>query len=200
MEYTFAGHLFTYHLPFSYLLGDSQMILYIHIAFWLSYRLASDIDLQFHISFAFLSMTPEVSRYSIHRYVDLVPNRKTPEPPPQVISVVIHIQEAVIQLMTLLSNMELHRLTATGALHKIRANELIVEDYAKSLLKRIERRDSIVKAWAYLDPVQVLNEARRLDRIPVNRRGPLHGLPVGVKDVIYTKGMCIYTPRCTGIK
>lgn len=88
--------------------------------------------------------------------------------------------------------MEPHRLTATQALHKIRGNELTVEDYAKSLLKRIERRDSIVKAWAYLDPVQVLNEARRLDRIPVNRRGPLHGLPVGVKDVIYTKGMYIY--------
>ncbi|OJJ83164.1 amidase [Aspergillus glaucus CBS 516.65] len=85
--------------------------------------------------------------------------------------------------------MELYRLTAMQALHNIRANELTVEDYAKSLLKRIQERDSAVKAWAYLDPVQVLNEARRLDQIPQSQRGPLHGVPVGVKDVIYTKGM-----------
>lgn len=94
--------------------------------------------------------------------------------------------------MRLSSNMELYRLTATQALRKIRANELTVEDYAKSLLKRIQERDSIVKAWAYLDPVQVLNEARRLDQIPLSQRGPLHGLPVGIKDVIYTKGTYIY--------
>lgn len=78
-------------------------------------------------------------------------------------------------------------MTATQALRKIRAKELTVEDYAKSLLKRIQERDSIVRAWAYLDPVQVLNEARRLDQIPQSQRGPLHGVPVGIKDVIYTK-------------
>ena len=94
--------------------------------------------------------------------------------------------------MRLSSNMELYRLTATQALRNIRANELTVEDYAKSLLKRIQERDSAVKAWAYLDPVQVLNEARRQDQIPQSQRGPLHGVFVGVKDVIYTKGTYIY--------
>lgn len=94
--------------------------------------------------------------------------------------------------MRLSSNMKLYRLTATQALRNIRANELTVEDYAKSLLKRIQERDSAVKAWVYLDPVQVLNEARTLDQIPQSQRGPLHGVPVGVKDVIYTKGTYIY--------
>lgn len=88
--------------------------------------------------------------------------------------------------------MELHRLTATQALHKIRANELTVEEYARSLLKRIQERDHIVKAWVYLNPAHVLKEARRLDQTPVSQRGPLHGLPVGVKDVIYTKGIYVH--------
>ncbi|KAJ0420265.1 amidase signature domain-containing protein [Aspergillus carlsbadensis] len=81
------------------------------------------------------------------------------------------------------------RLTATQALALIRSNELSVESYARSLLARIESRDEAVKAWAYLDPEFVLEQARKLDAIPVEERGPLHGLPIGVKDVIYTKDM-----------
>jgi Asp-tRNA(Asn)/Glu-tRNA(Gln) amidotransferase A subunit family amidase len=81
------------------------------------------------------------------------------------------------------------RLTATQALALIRSNELTVEAYARSLLSRIESRDEAVKAWAYLNPEYVLEQARKLDAVPVEERGPLHGLPVGVKDVIYTKDM-----------
>lgn len=43
---------------------------------------------------------------------------------------------------------------------------------------------------AYLDPELVLSSAQELDRIPSNERGPLHGVAIGVKDVIYTKGTC----------
>ncbi len=66
--------------------------------------------------------------------------------------------------------------------------DITVEDYAKSLLARIKERDEVVKAWAYLDPEFVLAQARTLDRVPVEKRGPLHGIAVGVKDVILTKG------------
>jgi len=65
---------------------------------------------------------------------------------------------------------------------------LTVEDYAKSLLARIKARDDVVKAWAYLDPELVLTQARKLDLIPAEQRGPLHGVAIGVKDVILTKG------------
>ncbi|KAL2810562.1 amidase signature domain-containing protein [Aspergillus granulosus] len=82
-----------------------------------------------------------------------------------------------------------YRLTATQALALIRENKLTVESYARSLLSRIEYRDATVKAWAYLNPEFVLEQARNLDAIPVEKRGPLHGLPVGIKDVIYTKDM-----------
>ncbi|GAA5859656.1 hypothetical protein JCM1840_006395 [Sporobolomyces johnsonii] len=87
---------------------------------------------------------------------------------------------------------ELYRLTASEALELIRANQITVEDYVKSLIKRIEERDAVVKAWAYFDPEFALQQARALDRLPHEQRGPLHGLPVGVKDVILTRDM----PTC----
>lgn len=81
--------------------------------------------------------------------------------------------------------------TASEALQAFKNDSITVEDYAKSLLKRIEDRDHKVKAWAYLNPAQVLEQAKALDKIPKDQRGPLHGVPVGVKDVIYTKGKTI---------
>ena len=81
-----------------------------------------------------------------------------------------------------------YRLTASQVVAAINGNQLTVEKYANSLLSHIRSRDSIVKAWAYLDPDLVLQQARHLDQVPVGKRGPLHGVAVGVKDVIYTKG------------
>lgn len=83
---------------------------------------------------------------------------------------------------------DLHRLTATEFLSKIKAGEISVQDYAKSLLARIEARDNDVKAWAYLDPEYVMKQAKALDAISPTERGPLHGVAIAVKDVIYTKG------------
>lgn len=83
---------------------------------------------------------------------------------------------------------DLHLLTASEALKRIRADQLTVEEYARALLDRIKVRDDAVKAWAFLDPELVLQQARALDKVPRGEQGPLHGLPIGVKDVIYTKG------------
>jgi hypothetical protein len=82
----------------------------------------------------------------------------------------------------------LYVLTATEALARLRAGTLTVEAYAAALLDRIAARDADVRAWAYLDPAAVLQQARALDKVPMEQRGPLHGLPIGVKDVIYTRG------------
>ncbi|KAK4545332.1 hypothetical protein LTR36_003512 [Oleoguttula mirabilis] len=78
---------------------------------------------------------------------------------------------------------ELYRLTATAALKAFDDDSLTVEDYAKSLLKHIEDRDPVIKAWAYLNPSQVLEQARALDTVPKEQRGPLHGVAVAVKDM-----------------
>jgi Asp-tRNA(Asn)/Glu-tRNA(Gln) amidotransferase A subunit family amidase len=84
-----------------------------------------------------------------------------------------------------------YRLTASQALALMQKGDLTVEDYAKSLLARVKERNEVVKAWLYLDPDFVLTQARKLDQIPPKNRGPLHGIAVGVKDVILTKGKSI---------
>jgi Asp-tRNA(Asn)/Glu-tRNA(Gln) amidotransferase A subunit family amidase len=81
----------------------------------------------------------------------------------------------------------LYQLTATEVLAKIKYGDVTVEDYARSLLKRIESRDEAVQAWAYLNPDYVIKQAQALDAVPQSERGPLHGVAIAVKDVIYTK-------------
>ncbi|KAJ4387898.1 hypothetical protein N0V93_008501 [Gnomoniopsis smithogilvyi] len=82
-----------------------------------------------------------------------------------------------------------YRLTAVQAAKQIRAGTLTAEEYARSILSRIEERDGTVKAWAYLNPELVIAQAKELDQVPLENRGPLHGVSVAVKDVIYTKDM-----------
>lgn len=84
---------------------------------------------------------------------------------------------------------EFFRLTASQAQAKFKDGSLTVEDYARSLLSRVEARDSTVHAWAYLNPELVLQRARALDQISPEKRAPLHGVAVGVKDVILTRDM-----------
>jgi Asp-tRNA(Asn)/Glu-tRNA(Gln) amidotransferase A subunit family amidase len=81
------------------------------------------------------------------------------------------------------------RLTASEPQSRFKDGSLTVEQYTKSLLSRIDVRDATVHAWAYLDSELVLQRARELDQIPLEKRGPLHGVAVGVKDVILTKDM-----------
>ncbi|RSL66281.1 hypothetical protein CEP54_003789 [Fusarium duplospermum] len=82
-----------------------------------------------------------------------------------------------------------YKLTATQVLELLKNNDITVEAYARSLLDRIKENDGTVKAWAHLDPDLVLSQARALDEIPEDQRGPLHGLAIGVKDIMDTKDM-----------
>lgn len=83
---------------------------------------------------------------------------------------------------------DLYRLSATQAAELIRRNRLSAQDYSQALLDRVRLRDPQVRAWVYLDEKAVLDQAKRLDSLPVDKRGPLHGLPVGIKDVFLTRG------------
>lgn len=84
--------------------------------------------------------------------------------------------------------LEPYQLCAVDVIAQIKKGELTAVQYAQSLLSRIQERDPIVKAWAYINPEYVLEQARRLDEIPPQNRGPLHGVAVAVKDIIFTKG------------
>ncbi|KAK1823648.1 hypothetical protein LTR12_001834 [Friedmanniomyces endolithicus] len=84
---------------------------------------------------------------------------------------------------------DLYRFTATEALKRFEDGSLKVSEYATSLLDHIDQRQPAVQAFEYIDRSQVLQQARALDDVPKDKRGPLHGVAIAVKDVIYTKGM-----------
>jgi Asp-tRNA(Asn)/Glu-tRNA(Gln) amidotransferase A subunit family amidase len=75
-------------------------------------------------------------------------------------------------------------LTATELVRAIAAGDTTCEEVVRACLERIEQRENAVHAWASIDPEQALRQARELDRGAP--RGPLHGVPIGVKDIIDT--------------
>ena len=46
-----------------------------------------------------------------------------------------------------------------------------------------------MRAWVHVDPELALARARELDRAELTRRGRLHGIPIGVKDILDTHDM-----------
>ena len=82
-------------------------------------------------------------------------------------------------------------LTVAEASDRIRRREISSVALAESLLNRIERLEPILKAWVTIDREHVLIEAHQRDREleEGNPRGPLHGIPIGLKDIFYTAGM-----------
>jgi len=82
---------------------------------------------------------------------------------------------------------DLAALDATALVALTRAGTVSAEDVARACLDRVARRDDAVRAWAWLDADAVIAEARRLDA--GTARGPLFGVPIGVKDVFQTKDM-----------
>lgn len=84
-----------------------------------------------------------------------------------------------------------NQLTATEAKRRLVAGELTSVELVTSCLERIAIREADVKAWAHVDADRALEQARQADRtghgLPGN--GCLHGIPVGIKDIIDTADM-----------
>ncbi len=64
-------------------------------------------------------------------------------------------------------------------------------ELVESCLERVDALDASVRAWALVDRQGALEDARRaeVDLRHGRRRSPLHGIPVGVKDIFLTAGM-----------
>lgn len=79
-------------------------------------------------------------------------------------------------------------LSAREAVSRMRKGELSAEDYAKALLQQCAAEKSL-NAFIALDPDQVMRDARAADqrRASGAHLGPLHGLPIPVKDCVNTK-------------
>lgn len=84
--------------------------------------------------------------------------------------------------------MTLCSLTAAEAARRIASGELLSEELVKSCLARIAAREGEVQAWAHLDPEHALAQARAADDARRSGKGvgPLHGVPVAIKDIIDT--------------
>lgn len=76
--------------------------------------------------------------------------------------------------------------TITAAAEFIRTGELTPSDLLEQCLARIDRYEDRVRAWVHLDRECAREQAARLTaELQQNGyRGPLHGIPVGIKDII----------------
>ena len=82
----------------------------------------------------------------------------------------------------------LEALTASDAARRIAAGEITSEELVSDCLSRIEAHDGTLGAWTYLDRDYALSQARARDAADT-ATGPLHGVLVGVKDVLDTSDM-----------
>ena len=81
----------------------------------------------------------------------------------------------------------LNRLSATAAARKLATREISAEKLLRHCLERIGEREAVVHAWTFLDADGAIERARVLDSQAV--AGPLHGLPIAVKDLMDTVDM-----------
>ena len=79
-------------------------------------------------------------------------------------------------------------LTATEAAAELARGAISAEDYSRACLDRIAAAEGEIRAFAHLDRDHVLTQARALDerRAQGQPVGPLHGVPVAIKDIIDT--------------
>jgi Asp-tRNA(Asn)/Glu-tRNA(Gln) amidotransferase A subunit family amidase len=79
-------------------------------------------------------------------------------------------------------------LGAVQASERMKAGSLSAREYAQALLERVRQMEPHVQAWTRLDAAGLLGQADAADeaRRAGAECGPLHGVPVGVKDIIDT--------------
>jgi Asp-tRNA(Asn)/Glu-tRNA(Gln) amidotransferase A subunit family amidase len=82
---------------------------------------------------------------------------------------------------------DLRSLSAREAAREIAEGRLTSEELVGAYLARIAAREGVVGAWQHFDRDAALAAARRRDSEPP--RGPLHGVPIAVKDLIDTADM-----------
>jgi aspartyl-tRNA(Asn)/glutamyl-tRNA(Gln) amidotransferase subunit A len=94
---------------------------------------------------------------------------------------------------------EPYHLSVSESADQIKRGQLSPVDLAQSLLDRIDSLDPTLQAWVTIDREEVLNTARQREEELARGevRGPIHGVPLGLKDIFYTAGM--KTTACSRI-
>src|ERR1700761_7099025 len=86
---------------------------------------------------------------------------------------------------------DLHYLSLLDVSAKIRSGDVSSVEVTRALLDRIERFDGPLNSFIKVLPETALAEAAQADREIASGqwRGPLHGGPLGIKDLLFTKGL-----------
>jgi aspartyl-tRNA(Asn)/glutamyl-tRNA(Gln) amidotransferase subunit A len=85
----------------------------------------------------------------------------------------------------------LHMLTIAAAAEQIRTRQTSPVEFVRSCLQRIDHLEPRLQAWVTIDRERALATAQRCEE-EIQRgqyRGPLHGIPIGIKDIFYTAGL-----------
>ena len=92
-----------------------------------------------------------------------------------------------------------YQMTLAQSAQEIRSGNLSPVDLARDLMDRIYSLDPALQAWVTVDREAVLGAAQDRERDLQNGTtlGPIHGAPIGLKDIFYTQGM--KTTACSRI-
>jgi Asp-tRNA(Asn)/Glu-tRNA(Gln) amidotransferase A subunit family amidase len=87
--------------------------------------------------------------------------------------------------------MSLHALSLVEASADIREGRISASELVADCLRRVDEVEDTVQAWAFLDRDHAMRQAETLDlrRKQGKALGPLHGVPVGIKDIFDTADM-----------
>jgi len=84
--------------------------------------------------------------------------------------------------------MNLNELTALEAVEAIRSGNTSSEQLVRACLDHIAEIEEHIGAWTFLDPDHAIAQAIEADLVLQKGEplGPLHGIPVGIKDIFDT--------------
>jgi len=85
--------------------------------------------------------------------------------------------------------MKLADKTASELQELLHSKELTIAELTEATFQRIKELDPKVDAFLALNEEQATKQAAEMDQTDTGERGPLYGLPIGVKDNIVTEGL-----------
>ena len=87
--------------------------------------------------------------------------------------------------------MNLIEMSAVAAAAAIQAGETTSQELVKAYIDQVDACDDKIEAWAHFDAEYALTQAKDADLLRKSGQttGPLHGIPVGVKDIFDTHDM-----------
>ena len=82
-------------------------------------------------------------------------------------------------------------ISANAIVEKLKNGDISCVDLCKAYIERIDKFEKNIKAWTFFDKKLLLEKAEEKDEYRKSGKplGPLHGLPIGIKDIIGTYDM-----------